>query len=86
MVTGQVQRVKDGNAYVMFGEGDLSKCNAISERDLADFIANCAGDETKRNQILPVGGPGRAVTPKEQADLLFRLLQKEPKYIKAPIG
>mmetsp|Transcript_17604 Transcript_17604/g.71184 ORF Transcript_17604/g.71184 Transcript_17604/m.71184 type:complete len:307 (+) Transcript_17604:160-1080(+) len=85
-LAGQVKRVKDGSAYIMFGDGELSKCNAISERDLADFIANCASDPSKRNQILPVGGPGKPVTPKEQAEILFRLLDKEPKFSKAPIG
>mmetsp|Transcript_703 Transcript_703/g.2337 ORF Transcript_703/g.2337 Transcript_703/m.2337 type:complete len:374 (+) Transcript_703:161-1282(+) len=85
-LAGQVKRVMDGKAYIMFGEGDLSKCNAISERDLADFIANCASDVQKRNEILPVGGPGGPLTPKEQAEILFRLLNKEPKYSKAPIG
>ncbi|KAJ8907774.1 hypothetical protein NDN08_007879 [Rhodosorus marinus] len=85
-LAGQVKRVKDGSAYIMFGDGELSKCNAISERDLADFIANCCSDPSKRNQILPVGGPGKPVTPKEQAEILFRLLDREPKFSKAPIG
>lgn len=85
-LAGQVERLKKGSAYIMFGDGNLSKCNAISERDLASFIADCAKDIEKRNAILPIGGPGAPVSPREQAAILFRLLGREPKYIGLPIG
>ena len=85
-LAGQVERVKKGSAYVMFGEGDLCKCNALSEKDLAKFMQLCVRDESKRNKILPVGGPGKAVTPKEQAEMLFEILGKKPKFWKLPIG
>lgn len=85
-LAGQVERMKNGAAFVMFGDGDLCKCNALSERDLARFMAICARDVTKRNAILPVGGPGRAVTPKEQAEMVFGLLGREPRYFSLPIG
>lgn len=84
-LAGQVERVKKGASYIMFGDGELCKCNALSERDLARFMALCATDESKRNAVLPVGGPGEAVTPKQQADIIFRLLGKEPKYQSVPI-
>lgn len=85
-LAAQIERLKKGSAFIMFGDGDLSKCNALSESDLANFMADCASDLEKRNAILPVGGPGSAVTPKEQADILFKLLDRKPKYIKVPIG
>lgn len=85
-LAGQVERVKKGSAFVMFGEGDLCKCNALSERDLARFMELCVRDVNKRNKILPVGGPGEAVTPKEQAEILFEILDKKPKFWKLPIG
>ncbi|KAI0567038.1 divinyl chlorophyllide a 8-vinyl-reductase [Gracilaria domingensis] len=85
-LAGQVERLKKGAAYVMFEDGDLCKCNAISEADLARFMVECAGDSAKRNEILPVGGPGEAVTPKQQAELLFRLIGRKPKYQRLPIG
>lgn len=84
-LAGQIERMKKGAAFIMFGNGQLSKCNALSERDLADFMVDCASDPTKRNEVLPIGGPGSAVTPKEQAELLFRLLKREPKFVKVPI-
>lgn len=31
-------------------------------------------------------GPGNAYTAKEQAEMLFRLAGKEPKYISVPVG
>ena len=36
--------------------------------------------------MLPVGGPGEAVTPLQQSEILFDLFDKEPKYIKVPIA
>lgn len=85
-LASQVPRVKNGSAYVMFGDGALSKCNALSERDLATFMADCAINIDHRNAILPIGGPGEAVTPREQAEMLFRVVGKEPKFIRLPIG
>jgi len=85
-LAGQVERMKTGSPYIMFGDGKLAKCNPISEADLAKFMADCAVEESKRNQILPVGGPGSAVTPLEQAEMIFKVLEREPKYQSAPIG
>lgn len=82
---GQVELVKDGKPYVMFGDGKLCACKPISEPDLASFIADCVLSESKINQILPIGGPGKALTPLEQGAILFRLLGKEPKFLKVPI-
>ncbi|KAI9122846.1 hypothetical protein K1719_005735 [Acacia pycnantha] len=83
---GQVELVKDGKPYVMFGDGKLCACKPISEPDLASFIADCVLSEDKINKILPIGGPGKALTPLEQGEMLFQLLGKEPKFLKVPIG
>ncbi|XP_039136259.1 divinyl chlorophyllide a 8-vinyl-reductase, chloroplastic [Dioscorea cayenensis subsp. rotundata] len=83
---GQVETVKDGKPYVMFGDGKLCACKPISEEDLASFIADCVMDADKACKILPIGGPGQALTPLEQGELLFRLLGKEPNFLKVPIG
>lgn len=85
-LAGQVERLKKGRAYVMFGDGNLCRCNAISEADLARFLALCARDESKRNATLGVGGPGAPVSPRQQADMLFRLLQRPPRYTRVPLG
>ncbi|KDP40021.1 hypothetical protein JCGZ_02019 [Jatropha curcas] len=83
---GQVELVKDGKPYVMFGDGKLCACKPISESDLASFIADCVLSEDKINKVLPIGGPGKALTSLEQGEMLFRLLGKEPKFLKVPIG
>ncbi|KAF8094570.1 hypothetical protein N665_0359s0014 [Sinapis alba] len=82
---GQVDIVKDGKPYVMFGDGKLCACKPISEEDLASFIADCVLEEDKINQVLPIGGPGKALTPLEQGEILFRILGREPKFLKVPI-
>ncbi|CAN7034282.1 unnamed protein product [Brassica oleracea var. botrytis] len=82
---GQVDIVKDGKPYVMFGDGKLCACKPISEEDLASFIADCVLEESKINKVLPIGGPGKALTPLEQGEILFRILGREPKFLKVPI-
>lgn len=82
---GQIELVKDGKPYVMFGDGKLCACKPISEPDLAKFIADCVLSEDKINRVLPIGGPGKALTPLEQGEILFRLVGKKPNFIKVPI-
>ena len=84
-IAGQVEAVKNGKPYKMFGNGELTACKPISEADLARFIADCIEDPAKQNKILPIGGPGKAVTNLDQARMLFELLGREPKLTKVPI-
>jgi divinyl chlorophyllide a 8-vinyl-reductase len=37
-------------------------------------------------QVLPIGGPGEAMDPVQQSDVLFNLLGKEPKTLKVPVA
>ncbi|PRW56400.1 divinyl chlorophyllide a 8-vinyl- chloroplastic [Chlorella sorokiniana] len=85
-LAGQVDLVKEGKPYVMFGDGTLAACKPISEQDLAAFIADCVQQEDKVNQVLPIGGPGKAMTAKDQADLLFGILGKKPYYFPVPVA
>lgn len=85
-LAGQVGLVKKGNPYVMFGDGQVCKANAISEPDLAAMMADCIIMPDRYNKILPVGGPGAPVTPLEQSKILFDLFGLEPKYIKVPVA
>jgi uncharacterized protein YbjT (DUF2867 family) len=52
----QVENVKKGFPYIMFGDGHLASCKPISEADLASFMADCVEDKEKVNQVLPIGG------------------------------
>ena len=84
-LSGQVGRVKAGKPYLVFGTGKLTACKPISDRDLGEFIACCVDDPDKRNRVLPVGGPGPAITPMEQGVELFRLVGREPKFRHVPV-
>eukprot|EP00930_Biecheleria_cincta_P055312 TRINITY_DN41641_c0_g1_i1.p1 TRINITY_DN41641_c0_g1~~TRINITY_DN41641_c0_g1_i1.p1 ORF type:complete len:478 (-),score=116.89 TRINITY_DN41641_c0_g1_i1:10-1443(-) len=81
---GQVKGVKGGSPYVMFGDGTSVRCKPISEEDLASFMADCFWDAEKKNKTLPIGGPGKALSFKEQGELLFSLVGREPNFICVP--
>ena len=83
---GQVESCRKGGPYVMFGGGELASCKPISEADLASFMADCISDESKTNQILPIGGPSAALSAKEQGELLFRALDRKPRMLSVPIA
>ena len=42
--------------------------------------------EDKVNQVLPIGGPGKALSARDQANLLFDIVGKEPKYFAVPVA
>ncbi len=83
-LAGQIESVKKGKPYIMFGNGEQTSCKPISEADLARFMADCLEDSSKHNKILPIGGPGNAISAKAQGELLFELLGREPKFKKVP--
>jgi len=85
-LVGQVKGVKGGSPYVMFGDGNSVRCKPISEEDLAGFIADCLWDEKKKNQTLPIGGPGPALSFREIGEEIYRILGKEPSFICVPYG
>jgi divinyl chlorophyllide a 8-vinyl-reductase len=83
---GQVERVKRGKPFLVFGDGTHTACKPISDRDLANFIVDCLDDEPGGNRILPIGGPGAAITPLQQAEYLFALLQRRPDIRRIPLS
>ncbi|MBV7266086.1 NAD(P)H-binding protein [Erythrobacter ani] len=83
-LSGQVARVARGKPFLLFGGGELTRCKPISDRDLARFIAGCMSDPEARNQVLPIGGPGPAISPRGQGELLFGLTGREPNYRSVP--
>ena len=70
-LSGQVDRVKRGKPFMVFGDGALTACKPISDDDLGCFLAGCLDDERRYNRVLPIGGPGEAITPKQQGERLF---------------
>ncbi|MBA4269429.1 MAG: epimerase, partial [Methylobacterium sp.] len=85
-LSGQIERVRAGKPFLLFGDGTLTACKPISDGDLADFIAGCFDDESRWNRILPIGGPGEAITPRQQGEALFALLGRPPRFRKVPVA
>lgn len=85
-LSGQVERVRQGKPFLLFGDGRLTACKPVSDDDLAAYLAGCLDDPQRRNRVLPIGGPGPAVTPREQGEELFRLLGRPPRFRRVPVA
>ncbi len=84
-LSGQIRRVQQGKPYLMFGDGRLTACKPISDHDLGRYLSRCLTETDKHNRILPIGGPGAAITPVEQGEYLFRRLGKKPRFKRVPV-
>jgi len=85
-LSGQVERVKSGKPFLVFGDGRLTACKPISDADLGRYLAECVDEPARRNRVLPIGGPGPAITPQEQAEHLFALLGRAPRVSRVPVA
>jgi divinyl chlorophyllide a 8-vinyl-reductase len=84
-LSGQIARVRRGAPFLVFGDGTLTACKPISDGDLAAYLADCLTDERQWNRILPIGGPGPAITPLDQGRCLFELLGRKPRFRHVPV-
>jgi len=73
-LVGQFERVRAGKPFLLFSSGNLTACKPISDRDLARFIVARAAKSPEGNLILPIGGPGPALTPQDQGRMLCETL------------
>ena len=78
-LSGQIDRVKKGKSFLVFGNGELTTCKPISARDLSEFIIGFILRKSAENKIHLVGGPGPPISPKNQAEILFKLSKNEKK-------
>eukprot|EP00747_Dinoflagellata_sp_TGD_P184716 gnl/TRDRNA2_/TRDRNA2_40614_c0_seq1.p1 gnl/TRDRNA2_/TRDRNA2_40614_c0~~gnl/TRDRNA2_/TRDRNA2_40614_c0_seq1.p1 ORF type:complete len:503 (-),score=89.82 gnl/TRDRNA2_/TRDRNA2_40614_c0_seq1:52-1560(-) len=85
-LAAQIEPCKAGGPYVMFGDGTEASCKPISERDLAAYMINCVEDKSLENKILPIGGPGKELSAKEQGEILFKVLGREPNMLSVPVA
>jgi len=83
-LSGQIENIKKGKPYVYFGDGQITQCNPISEKDLSLYILSCINDKTKWQKILPIGGPKQSLTPKDIGKILFEIFEVSPKYKSFP--
>lgn len=84
-LSGQIARVQAGKPFLVFGDGRLNACAPISDEDLAAYLADCLTDPDRANRILPIGGPGPALTPRDQGALLFAAAGKPARFVSAPV-
>lgn len=85
-LSGQVERVAAGKPFMVFGDGKLTRCKPISDRDLARYIAGCIEEVERHNRIVPIGGPGPAISPLDQAEILGELLGCKVGARRVPLG
>jgi len=85
-LSGQIARVRCGKPFLVFGDGTLTACKPISDDDLANYLAGCLNDPARHNRILPIGGPGDAITPQQQGEALFALLGTPARFRRVPIA
>lgn len=85
-LSGQIERVRRGKPFLVFGDGTLTACKPISDTDLADYLADCLGDGERRNRVLAIGGPGEAITPRQQGEQLFALLGRPARFRQVPVA
>jgi len=85
-LSGQIERLRQGKPFLLFGNGELTACKPISDDDLGDYLAECINDTTRHNKVLPLGGPGPAISPLQQGLMLFDLMGKPPKFKRVPVA
>lgn len=85
-LSGQIDRVLAGKPFLIFGNGELTRCKPISDADLARYIVDCMHLPERRGATLPIGGPGPAITLKRQGEWLFKAAGIEPRFRSVPVG
>ncbi len=85
-LSGQIDRVRKGRPFLIFGDGTLTACKPVSDDDLAEFLADCLADDSRWNRVLPIGGPGEAITPRQQGEALFAMLGRPARFKSVPVA
>lgn len=85
-LSGQVARVAAGKPFLLFGDGRQTACKPISDHDLAKVVIDALDDPTTQGRVLPLGGPGPALTPLDQAAILARLLGRPVPLRRVPLA
>jgi len=83
-VSGQLEGIQRGAPYVLFGKGNVTRCNPISKEDLAYYMMDSATNEQKWNKIMNIGGPDVPLTNQMLAEMMFASLGLKPKFVYVP--
>jgi len=75
-LVGQVERVRAGKPFLLFSSGNTTACKPISDSDLATFMVSKLASPPSSTAVLPIGGPGPALTPQDQGRLLCETLDQ----------
>mmetsp|Transcript_24550 Transcript_24550/g.36377 ORF Transcript_24550/g.36377 Transcript_24550/m.36377 type:complete len:414 (+) Transcript_24550:72-1313(+) len=84
-VSGQLEVIQSGAPFVMFGDGEVTRCNPISEADLATYLIDSITNKSRQNKIINLGGPDEPLTMKKQGEMLYKAVGKEPNFFYAPL-
>jgi divinyl chlorophyllide a 8-vinyl-reductase len=68
-VSGQLEVIQQGAPFVMFGDGEVTRCNPIAEADLATYLVDCIKENSRKNKIINLGGPDEPLTMKKQGEV-----------------
>ena len=85
-LSGQIERLRRGKPFLLFADGQLTACKPISDADLGQYLADCLTLPERHRRILPIGGPGPAITPLQQGQYLFELMGQAPRFKRVPVG
>jgi divinyl chlorophyllide a 8-vinyl-reductase len=79
-LSGQAKRVQAGKSFLIFGDGNLTRCKPISDGDLARFITSAIDNAEISGKILSIGGPGPAISLRDAGTMLFQLTGQPPRF------
>ena len=68
---GQIERVRKGKPFLLFGDGQLTACKPISDPDLGNYLAQCVIDPALHNRILPLAGQALPSHPCSKGNICF---------------
>jgi divinyl chlorophyllide a 8-vinyl-reductase len=83
----QNKMIAAGKPGYLIGSGDQAVHNPIAKEDLAEFMVDSLTNGERRDRVYVIGGPeapGNVITYKDSADMVFKALGKEPRYIHVP--
>ena len=85
-LSGQLARVRAGRPFLVFGDGELTWCKPIGDEDLARFLVDTLDDPAMQNRVLPIGGPGPALSARNHGELLFKATGQPMKFRRVPVA